>query len=81
MYYNARSRRGGVLAVMTRVVYTRCKRTLGFDVRADRRGVHVGMTSVDATHAFMGGSDWYLARRGLRVALAGFARWNVFFCR
>ena len=32
-------------------VYTLRKRTLGLDVRADRRGVHAGVTSVDGTHA------------------------------
>ena len=32
-------------------VYTLRKRTLGLDMRADRRGVHAGVTSVDGTHA------------------------------
>ena len=36
---------------MKRVIYTRCSDTLGFDTRADRRGVHVAATAVDGTEA------------------------------
>ena len=44
-------RRLDVLVVMTGVVYVRCKRTLCFNARANRRGVHAGVTSVDGTRA------------------------------
>jgi len=69
MYYYARSRRGDVLAAMARVVYTRCKRTLGFDTRPDRRGVHSGVTSVDGTQTsawMVAPSVWHGARCALR---------------